>query len=59
MNRRISVLAALCLLTVARGGGLVAFQQARTLTSALPAKVVNRQMQPLVDGTRRGVHLGA
>ena len=59
MNRRISVLAALCLLTVARGGGLVAFQQARTLTSALPAKVVNRQMQPLVDGTRRGVHLDA
>jgi hypothetical protein len=49
----------LCLVAVARGGGLVAFQAARTLTLAMPAKVVNRQMQPLVDGTRRGVRLDA
>ena len=34
-------------------------QAARTLTSAMPAKIANRQMQPLTDGTRRGLSLDA
>ncbi len=59
MNSRIPVIGALFLMTVTRVGGLVAFQAPRTLTSAMPAKIVNRQMQPLVDGTRHGVRLDA
>jgi hypothetical protein len=34
-------------------------QTTRTLTSAMPAKVANRQMQPLHEGTREGVTLDA
>jgi hypothetical protein len=33
--------------------------QVRTLTAAAPAKVVNRAMTPLLDGTRKGVTLDA
>src|SRR6476646_1194778 len=34
-------------------------QAARTLTVTMPSKIVNRQMQPLIDGTRRGFRLDA
>jgi hypothetical protein len=48
------------------GAGIVAIglagswpQAPRTLTTAPPPKIANRQMQPLVDGPRRGVRLDA
>jgi hypothetical protein len=34
-------------------------QGTRTLTTAMPAKVANREMQPVADGARRGVRLDA
>jgi len=39
--------------------GALAAQAARTLTSRMPSKVANRQMQPLLDGSRRGLTLDA
>jgi len=39
--------------------GLIAYQSAKTLTATMPSKVANRQLQPLVEGTRRGVRLDA
>jgi hypothetical protein len=47
---------------IARGSGDVRAlesQEARTLTSAMPSKVSNRQVQPLADGSRHGLRLDA
>jgi hypothetical protein len=42
------------------GGAATAPAQApQTLTAAMPSKISNRQMQPVTDGTRRGVRLDA
>jgi hypothetical protein len=42
-----------------RTGALLAQQSARPRTATMPSKIANRQMQPLTEGTRRGVRLDA
>jgi hypothetical protein len=59
---RISVVMVLASGLIAETGthiGALAAQAPRTLTSAMPTKVANRQMQPLLDGSRRGLTLDA
>src|SRR5215831_5678887 len=49
----------IAVLSGVQGAAIAPAQAARTLTSAMPAKTVNRQMQPLSEGTRRGLRLDA
>src|SRR5512144_1308061 len=44
---------------VGMGAVLFAQQAPRVVTQTMPAQVSNRQMQPLTDGTRRGLKLDA
>jgi hypothetical protein len=63
MNRVIHLLAGAIALTIVfgsiEGAATAPAQAARTLTTAMPSKSTNRQMQPLTDGTRHGVLLDA
>jgi hypothetical protein len=65
MNKRIgsmliwTVMGALVVSAAGRSARLFARQSARTLTATMPAKIANRQMQPVAEGTRRGVRLDA
>jgi hypothetical protein len=64
MNNRVRKYAVWCLAPVATCAVLVArapgaAQGSRLLTSSMPARTVNRQVQPMTDGARRGVQLDA
>jgi hypothetical protein len=65
MNRLIhpmvgaALVLSIALLSCLEGAATAPAQAARTLTAAMPAKITNRQMQPLTDGARQGVRLDA
>jgi len=63
MSKTLVAVAAACLLGSVMGAAQAArvtgAQAARSLTSTVPSKTANRQVQPLVDGTRRGIRLDA
>jgi hypothetical protein len=56
MRTRISLLSVLCIVI---GVGAVAQDPARTLTTTMPEKIANRAMQPISEGTWRGLRLDA
>jgi len=55
----LAVPAALLMVNGAGSRGLAAQTAGRTLTTDLPSKVSNREMQPLTDGSRQGLRLDA
>ena len=61
MRKRTVPIAILCLAAASVGTALRSsgLQAARTLTTTMPTKIANREMQPIAEGTWRGLRLDA